>query len=166
MALQKQFRGLASFLGLYQGGNLSLDIAPSVIPTIDITDYAEPLEVITVRSTPAAVNTFTIVGTVPEGEAWLVTAMGVLTPAVVGGGGQIQGMMCIEDTATARRIPVSDNNASALTVTAAGQVYSRGIYFNRPLRLAPAQRIGHLLTILTAGPHQIDVTAMIQRSTI
>lgn len=82
MALQKAFRGLQQFIGLYNEGQYRLTPTETLQPTVDVQDYAE--DWITARATGTVSPGGSVAVVVPEGEKWRVKFAGVHCPNGVG----------------------------------------------------------------------------------
>lgn len=76
MALQKTLRGLANFVGLYEGGSLHMDLFRGVVPVINAETFLEPTTYQGTSSVLVAVGT--VIGfTVPVDECWNLKMVGL-----------------------------------------------------------------------------------------
>lgn len=91
MALQKQYRGLSNLVGLYEGGNLLLELGRAVMPTVDVLQFAAPPQ-----WERKQVNLVGGVGTnyafdqVPTGERRILWRMGIASSAILPAGRILQ----------------------------------------------------------------------------
>lgn len=92
MALQKPYRGLSDLVGLYEAGQIQLEVARFVQPQIDVLRFAEPPR--WQKDTESVVagggTNYPIGPPVPEGERRLVYFMGAAAPSVLPAGRVIQ----------------------------------------------------------------------------
>lgn len=75
--VNKAVIGLPDFFAQYQGGNISLELVPSVAPVVDISQFIQPPQHKTIEidhPTPSA--QYNDVFEVPDNELWLVTDVG------------------------------------------------------------------------------------------
>lgn len=91
MALQKQYRGLSNLVGLYEGGNLLLELGRAVIPTVDVLKFAAPpqWERKQVNIVAGAGTNYTY-DVIPTGERRLVWRMGIASSAILPAGRILQ----------------------------------------------------------------------------
>ena len=87
MALQRDFEGLAQYLGLYEGGQLKLDLFRQVVPSFDIEDFIAPTQIQAANVVVNATGTFYPVGAAcPAGKRRIVDSLHIRSTAPLGAG--------------------------------------------------------------------------------
>jgi len=145
MALQKQLRGLSNLVGLYEGGNLQLELIRGLqlqVPGLEFFgDFRWRTDLATWNATATEFSTFTV----PDDEIWLMTDGGCLATGPNGAGTQINSLVNMK----------FNNGTVAVGLTpqlthAAFAYVNNGFHLDSPLFLNPGDSVG-FFCVLFAG---------------
>lgn len=161
MPLQREFKGLSDHVGLYQAGNLPMELVGAVMPQLSVEDFISPPIITRFSGTVTAQNAVVAAVQVPDKEIHRVRWMGcsfttagtrtaMLTPVIF----HLDNYFGIVQTPYGLPLPVT------------GLVNKLGTTFpGDGLFLEPGQSVGFQVT-QTAGAGNIDVVGLYQHQVI
>lgn len=161
MTLQKQFRGLSDLLGLYEAGQLKLDLIRGIQPSVDVTKFsAQPQWETDQDTVPAAgAGTFLEIGSVPSNEVRIVWRMGAASPAPVPAANSVilAERLVLENGA--RQAGLAPAIGSSFALYTAGDYVNQGITFADGFWLFPGDQLGYFVRNKTGGSTIVITTA-------
>lgn len=139
MALQKQFRGLAALTGLYEGGNLQLELSRLIQPQFDALEFMAEFRWVFNTGSIAAGNTQFGNFTVPSNQQWLLSDCGVSSNGALAVGTTIGVTWFLVHPGAAQRSPLS-----LYTLTTTPDTIALPVHFEKPLLVQPGSTIAFL----------------------
>jgi len=148
--INRQPRGLLSFLGIKNSGRNPRSLADVLAPTVDLRDWylAQNSESVTVNISVAGIG-FTPFFVVPETDTWAILATSINSQAVLGAG------VSLQIGAGWTRNPNAQIFAPLTTVGntyTVGQVAAAWSPAGSLVMVPPGAQVGAYCTVIVAGP--------------
>lgn len=153
MPLQRPFRGFSDLVGLYEAGQLKLDLLRQLTPTVDAIKFAsQPLwETDNDSVAPAGAGVFHQIGSTAENEVRIVWHMGYSTDAPVPAGNTIYLVPRLSLEGGNRQLGMDAYRGPTFSSVAAGQYGNEGVYFPGGFWLFPEDQLGWFVQTKTGG---------------
>lgn len=163
MPLQKEFRGLADLVGLYEGGSLQLELDRGLKGVVDLLPFIEPLRYATANKTIDTLGEFNpiITAGVPANELHLVRIMGIASAAVVPAASTVIEVPRVAINNGSTQFGVTDNlnnRSPTFCAQATNQYINVGVNFSPLLVLNPGDQLGWFTSYITGAAWPITAT--------
>jgi len=161
MPLQREFKGLSDHVGLYQAGNLPMELVGAVMPQLSVEDFVSPPVITRFSGNAGNQNTVVAAPVIPDKEIhrvrWIAcsfvtagTRAAILTPVVF----HLDEYFGVKDVVLPFSLP------------ATGDVMKQGVTFpGDGLFLEPGMAVGWQVS-RESGAGNIDITGLYQHQVI
>lgn len=155
--LQKPFRGLSGFIGLFRGGNVGMDFNRQIQPVLEMEDWLGPNDFI-IQTFSLAAPGNRASAAIPEDEFWRLKYGAVHVDAAAAGAGTVILNKEVTAAGTTFDIPMSpmvnaENSAGASFFNNGTNIVGGFGQDVRPMNGQPGERVGvQLQYMAAAGP--------------
>lgn len=164
MPLQKEFRGLPDFLGMFQGGGVAAEWGGIVTPTIQIEDFLQPPEWVTGTLAVTNLGDAANVALTPEDTAYRLWHFGFQTTTVVAHTGITMSASITLPDGTSIGLLYPNNNQTPGAFPAANRIYSGAAHFPRGIWVPEGSRINFFNEVLTgAGTTNFTYASLVSK---